>query len=280
MLKRQPDFSTVWNYRREILLHNHPLSSKDGQSDEKALRAVFEQDLELVAFGLRNKNPKSYSLWHHRRWIVSQWIERVPTSAKDMLTKELALCTKFLKYDERNFHCWNYRAFIVKLAKLGPEADLDFTQEKILENFSNYSALHRRLRALKALFAPPAKTTAASFVERLDAELEMAQQAVFTEPDDQSSWMYIRALFEWARERNVDADVIASRGEGIVKCCRELVEMEGPLKWPLLTEMYMLKAHAVESETKSNTARISEILPALIDVDPVHRVYYESIAKE
>jgi geranylgeranyl transferase type-2 subunit alpha len=72
---------------------------------------------------------------------------------------EFELCNKMLQMDERNFHAWNYRAWVVEtqLKELSerPEESIAFLQsecdlaEKIIsKNFSNYSAWDFRSKLL------------------------------------------------------------------------------------------------------------------------------------
>ena len=50
------------------------------------------------------KNAKAYCLWTHRLWVIDRLVELGDDS---VMARELALCSKFLKLDERNFHCWS-----------------------------------------------------------------------------------------------------------------------------------------------------------------------------
>jgi len=67
-----------------------------------ALAAFLATELKITAAALM-RNPKSYSAWHHRAWVVANWTDSIS------LPDELALCGRMLDADERNFHCWNYR---------------------------------------------------------------------------------------------------------------------------------------------------------------------------
>ena len=63
---------------------------------------------------------------------------------------------------------------------------VEFTISKINTNFSNYSAWHLRSKLL------PTLTTAEESGTLAAEELELVKSAFFTEPADQSAWMYHR----------------------------------------------------------------------------------------
>lgn len=167
LLRANPDIVTLWNYRKEILLHIKP--SKELINDELYLT---EKCLQV--------NPKSYSAWYHRNWVLDN-VDPSPD-----WNKELSLCTKYLKMDERNFHCWDYRQIVVSKCQEPNENELEFTMEMIESNFSNYSAWHYRSKLFSAAGKDEERTKI--------TELSLVESAAFTDPSDQSAWIYQRWL--------------------------------------------------------------------------------------
>lgn len=109
-----PDFDTVWNYRREIITHLNSSKSSDEQ-----YKFFLTELLGLVK--LMKENPKSYTLWGHRQWVILEGLkiekfmneEQLSKVGGGILNNEIKLCDKMLTADERNFHCWNYRSWII-----------------------------------------------------------------------------------------------------------------------------------------------------------------------
>lgn len=91
ILSRNPDISTLWNIRRDCLL-------KIKEQDDANIQTIFEKDLGFTENCL-HVNPKSYCVWHHRCWIL----ENMPTPD---WPREVTICTKYLKMDERNCKFW------------------------------------------------------------------------------------------------------------------------------------------------------------------------------
>lgn len=167
LLRSNPDIVTIWNYRKEILLKLKP--SEEIINDELYLT---EKCLQV--------NPKSYSAWYHRNWLLDN-VDPSPD-----WNKELQLCTKYLKLDERNFHCWDYRQIVASKCQEPIENELKFTMEMIESNFSNYSAWHYRSK----LFSAAGKDEECTKI----SELSLVESAAFTDPSDQSAWIYQRWL--------------------------------------------------------------------------------------
>jgi geranylgeranyl transferase type-2 subunit alpha len=88
LLALNPDFYSLWNFRRELLLHRFSQNSA-------SISALCAEEAKLTEKALL-KNPKAYGAWHHRIWTIDQ--------GTIDLKAELALCNKMLAMDHRNFH--------------------------------------------------------------------------------------------------------------------------------------------------------------------------------
>jgi geranylgeranyl transferase type-2 subunit alpha len=240
-----PDMYTLWNHRREILL-----AGEAGEGGDEARSSSVGRELTVSA-GAIGKNPKSYPPWYHRRWVVQHChvdvIEAGGKGAVDV-EGELALCAKLLAADERNFHCWNYRAWLSAAAHVPDARELAFTGECIAKNFSNYSAWHRRSHLLPRVHGVPDEDGGAPMLPLvvLAGELTQLRQAVFTEPDDQSPWVYRRWVVEqawrWVAHGRAGADACGAVRLLLddVASLRELVGMEAGAKWPRIALAHAL----------------------------------------
>ncbi len=112
LLAINPDFYTLWNYRREIILSikqkllnqsfetednsqtNHQIICDKSNQNFDSFQKLCENELQLTANCLK-VNPKSYCVWHQRSWII----ECMPFPN---LQLEISLCNQFLELDERN----------------------------------------------------------------------------------------------------------------------------------------------------------------------------------
>ncbi|RLN88960.1 hypothetical protein BBJ28_00007812 [Nothophytophthora sp. Chile5] len=290
LLLLNPEFHMVWSYRREVI---DALATKaDDPTTE--MQEIAKTELKLTL-----RNPKSYSAWFQRQWIIDRGLGD--------LKKEIGLCNKLLDLgkplsstpllplrghvlthanvpfpfgllaflaDERNFHCWNYRRHVCKLAGVPLEDQLGYTTQKIEQNFSNYSALHHRSIVL------PDPLTA----DVLFDEIGTVQQAVFTEPDDQSAWFYYRWLLTSMMELvESSAEDAAGFLRSQVQWMDELIEMEANAKWVIVTlaDLYY-RIGAIDSVGGAEEAKkkSADLYQRAVAIDPDHRRYYEDMAKK
>ncbi|KAG0339448.1 hypothetical protein BG000_002080 [Podila horticola] len=225
LLRKSPDYYTIWNVRRTIL--------KEGfldNADEETSNTIYTNELEFVQDNLR-LNPKSYFMWNHRRWCLENM-------SKPRWDKELGMVGKFLEMDARNFHGWDYRRYIIRQMDLQigqnkdtvlarAQTEFDFTTTKISQNFSNYSAWHNRSTLLGKL--------AENLTERereatVDNEFDLVKNAIYTDPEDQSAWLY--DLWLIGREQRsisiLGASVISFHPLEIVVAFDETVKLRNP----------------------------------------------------
>lgn len=209
LLLINPDFYTVWNIRKETILEH-----VDRHPDQA--ETIWKNELSFTIDCLK-KNEKSYSVWQHRIWILS----KMPRSEYE---SEILLCNTFLEKDERNFHCWDYRSYISDIAQTDIQKEFEFTTEKIKSNFSNFSAWHRRHKLLIRCLLMPEELCPKSCNLKLiwKDEYNMILNALFTDPSDQSPWLY----HNWLVKNNFG---LFSQEQ--IDSLRTLEEMEPDNKW-------------------------------------------------
>ncbi|KAK6436447.1 Rab geranylgeranyltransferase [Oleoguttula sp. CCFEE 5521] len=223
LLQQNPEYHTVWNYRRILLqdVFRRELASgnsavinvqaNEGQDGDalaasKAGLTLAQQEISLLlsedlAFliPLLKQYPKCYWIWNHRAWLLAKATELLPVqTASQMWRGELALVSKMLALDSRNFHAWSYRRSTVQQIeqlelKSLAEDEFAYTTKMVNTNLSNFSAWHNRGQLLPRLLHERQATDQAR-KGMFDAEMELITRALYTDPYDQSLWFYHQYL--------------------------------------------------------------------------------------
>ncbi|KAL5280311.1 hypothetical protein ACFFRR_004346 [Megaselia abdita] len=239
ILARNPDVFTLWNIRKESLLE----ITSSLEDEEK--QALFDKDLGFVEQCLM-VNPKSYGAWHHRCWILEN-------SPSPNWQREVQLCTRYLKMDERNFHCWDYRRYVVNKAEIKPDKEFEFCTEKIKHNFSNYSSWHYRSKLLPILQPHPTVKSRPISEDALKEELELVLTAAFTDPNDSSAWFYQRWLLGYSQP-DLDIGAFRMSKDKAVIAFTKAINLKSVTEFSLSS----LNWKSVSGETYDNTWIVSE----------------------
>lgn len=263
LLLVNPDFYTIWNIRRQALIAYVKVHEADSE-------IIYKDELTFTKDCLR-KNEKSYSVWQHRIWILAQM-------PKTEYENELKLCDHLLSLDERNFHCWDYRKYISDIAGTCPKNDLAFTTEKIKSNFSNFSAWHLRNKIFCQALGDVEKSStvevdkslgphdeSCNIIAQWKNEYQMVLNALFTDPTDQSPWLYHRWLI-----MNNFGHLDLSHIENL----KELLKLEPNNKWVILSLSWTNAIYAAQNKIKPTDD--ANLYDKLIQIDPIRRNYYLS----
>jgi geranylgeranyl transferase type-2 subunit alpha len=205
LLKKNPEYYTIWNYRRLILLHHFSAPTNGTADAEKgslnqSVGDTITNDLKFIV-PLLVQYPKCYWIWNYRIWLLEQAEKYLEQNTAQQLWKdELGLVGKMLSRDERNFHGWGYRRHVVtQLERLMPpgqpslvEQEFAYTSKMVQAKLQNFSALHYRSKLLPRLLEERKADEAARHA-MLQAELDSMQEALI-DPFNQSAWFYHQYL--------------------------------------------------------------------------------------
>ncbi|KAG0241987.1 hypothetical protein BG011_003400, partial [Mortierella polycephala] len=135
-------------------------------------------------------------------------------------------------------HGWDYRRYIIRQLDLQDkgaqdkileraQSEFEFTTTKIQQNFSNYSAWHNRSTLLGKLAEEMSEEEKQLAI---DNEFDLVKNAFYTDPADQSAWLY--ELWLVGREERgisvLGATVISFHPLEVVVAFDESVKLRNP----------------------------------------------------
>jgi geranylgeranyl transferase type-2 subunit alpha len=162
LLKKNPEYYTIWNHRRRIYVQEFSdlsqavaLGEKTEENRQSEILDIIQLDLQFL-FPLLIKHPKCYWIWNHRLWLLEQSTILLPIStSRKLWDEELGLVGKMLSRDNRNFHGWGYRRTVVQSLESSAlhgesmaRGELGYTKKMIGTNLSNFSAWHNRIKLI------------------------------------------------------------------------------------------------------------------------------------
>uniref|UniRef100_A0A8C0BZA5 Protein prenyltransferase alpha subunit repeat containing 1 n=1 Tax=Buteo japonicus TaxID=224669 RepID=A0A8C0BZA5_9AVES len=231
LLLLNPDFTTAWNVRKELILSGtlNPL-----------------KDLHLGKLAL-TKFPKSPETWIHRRWVLQQLIQE--NSLPSLVTKgnlgaapverihrlvqeEMNVCSEAAGRYPSNYNAWSHRIWVLQhLGKLTVKVLLDelsSTKYWVSMHVSDHSGFHYRQFLLKSLIgrtvtdnnvlvqnqiineqnpslqkeeecagaeAACAEEQSVDLPRHLEEELELCTELIDSYPGHETLWCHRRCVF-------------------------------------------------------------------------------------
>ncbi|XP_035746943.1 protein prenyltransferase alpha subunit repeat-containing protein 1 [Egretta garzetta] len=231
LLLRNPDFTTAWNVRKELILSGtlNPL-----------------KDLHLGKLAL-TKFPKSPETWIHRRWVLQQLIQEnsLPSHVTKgnlgaapverihrLVQEEMNVCSEAAGRYPSNYNAWSHRIWVLQhLGKLTVKVLLDelsSTKYWVSMHVSDHSGFHYRQFLLKSLIgrtvtdnnvlvqnqmvneqnpslqkkeegagaeAACTQEQSADLPRHLEEELELCTELIDTYPGHETLWCHRRCVF-------------------------------------------------------------------------------------
>ncbi|KAJ7178522.1 hypothetical protein C8R43DRAFT_871529 [Mycena crocata] len=170
VIRLNPAHYSAWQYRYETLLE---------------LQWPLDVELKLMD-ELADKYLKTYQVWHHRRLLLLR--TRLPAP-------ELAFIAQVLHQDEKNYHTWSHRQFV--LSHFNDDAlwagELDFVDAMMNMDVRNNSVWHHRFFVVFQSGVREGEEDRERIIRR---ELIYVKQNISLAPNNASAWNYLRGVLE------------------------------------------------------------------------------------
>ncbi|CAL1615565.1 unnamed protein product [Knipowitschia caucasica] len=269
LLLLNPDFTTAWNVRKELLQCGALCPLKDLYLGKLAL----------------SKFPKSPETWIHRRWVLQQLmlsrqkqqgtteadadrIQQLSEQAALTVQQEMRVCTDAANRYPSNYNAWSHRIWVLQnMAKSNIKFlhdELASTRPWVSMHVSDHSGFHYRqflIQQLLTELAPPLALMKvsgspaghgvetedlATLLQLLQEEMELSTDLIQTFPGHEALWCHRRHIFylwqSWWRGQQLTSESNGAQCEELVpgrRASGEAVEEGLPL--PLAQDRKRLK---------------------------------------
>lgn len=171
----------AWSFRRQCLF---------------ACNSNLTEELSRVAIIARS-SPKNYQLWHHRRSLIEKIVGSITPAEQSTsnqallnatLNNEISFIESILPLDDKNYHAWSHRQWLVRTFPHLMEAELPLVNELLLIDVRNNSAWNHRMFVFETL--------SKKGVMNISSEIEWSLNHLDRAPHNESAWNFIRALLK------------------------------------------------------------------------------------
>lgn len=282
-LRAHPKVYWIWNHRMWCLTQYPSSASSSSSGDSSSW--VWERELKLVEKML-DLDARNFHGWNCRRAITTELaysiLSRHPGTAELVASQPPfpALLSLGPIVDTEDEQVVQVKQELLKLA----DKELGYALRKIESNFSNFSAWHQRTKLLPHVWAAR-KLSQSQIDAKLDAELELVKQAMYTDPSDQSIWFYHR----WLVDLIIDGEAESERKLSIltdeVTGVQELFDLEPKSKYcalslahlqTILAELYT-RMQVEPARCQQLKENVTQLLQTLVALDPDRKARYEDL---
>ena len=271
---------------------------QDGPQDDRPASFINTDLMFLIP--LLRKFPKCYWIWNYRLWLLEQAAERcLPENRLHVWEGDLALVSKMLSLDSRNFLAWGYRRTIVAgLEKIRSmtddafksltESEFEYTTRMITSNLSNFSAWHRRSKLIPQLLTER-KANDAARRQMLDSELELIERALWSGDNDQSIWFYHQALtcnFDPRYEKDAIAPSLSNEERmdyvsGEIARVLEMLDGADDCKWIYQSLINMSVLYRkLSGEWPKHLSEVQQWLQNIAEMDPLRAGRWKDLGNQ
>ncbi|GMF06699.1 unnamed protein product [[Candida] boidinii] len=189
-LYKFPKCYWIWDHRKWLLKLNNLTNLKN---ELKLIHVFFQSD------------SRNYHVWQYRRYIIELIINRLMSTASpksgEIIDEKISLInfneflftTSMINKDISNYSAWHNRSQLTEKLMIQSPISLDNSPEEPINKDKSINLKQNEIEEWAEIFK--VNDINDKKFKFLTKELNYINNAIFTDPDDSSVWIYMKWLF-------------------------------------------------------------------------------------